>query len=50
MYCVLSSAIKKLKVLIVKNPSVSQARSPLGRSFHSFAAAYSNVYWPIAVL
>ena len=50
MCYVLSSAIKKLKALIIKNPSVSQARSSLGRSFHSFVAAYSNAYWPIAVL
>ena len=50
MCCVLSFAIKNLKVLIIKNPSVSQARSSLGRSFHSFAAAYSNVDWLIAFL
>ena len=50
MCCVLSNSIKNLKVLILKSPSVLQARSSLGRSFHSFAAAYSNVDWLIAVL
>ena len=50
MCCVLSNSIKNLKVLILKSPSVLQARSSLGRPFHSFAAAYSNVDWPIAVL
>ena len=40
---VLSDSIKNLKVLTLKHHSVSQARIVLGRSFHSFAAAYSNV-------
>ena len=48
--CALPDSIKSLKVLILKILSVSQARSLLGRSFHSFAVAYSNVDWPIAVL
>ena len=50
MCCVLSNSIKNLKVLNLKSPSVLQARSSLGRSFHSLAAAHSNVDWPIAVL
>ena len=40
---------KSLKVLILKILSVSQTHSSLGKSFHSFAAAYSNIDWPIAV-
>ena len=47
--CAISDSTKSLKVLILKILSVSHTHSSLGRSFHSFAAAYSNVDWPIAV-
>ena len=41
--CALSDSIKSFKVLISNIFSVAQARSSLGRSFHKFAAAYSNI-------
>ena len=47
--CVVPNLIQ-LKALISKIFSVSQARSPLERSFLCFVAAYSNVDWPVAVL
>ena len=43
MCCALCDSVKNLKVLTLKHLSVSQAHIVLGRSFHSVAAAYSNV-------
>ena len=47
--CALSDSIKSLKAISLKIFSVSQARSSLEISSQTFAAAYSNVDWPIAV-